>query len=185
MKAYRWLTLVAAALITALGALILVGASSTADAASPASCDLRLTVELTPDVPNPGDPGFLSSLLSNHPGYRLTLQQQDDDYAIVLDLTGPGPDYRCQNVIETMRRDARVLSVRVDPEDTQAVSVVTARVPREEHSHLHVSRAGIGSLYWAARNPAQAWRVLFPVQPGDADSAYEPSVTGDPWQLRR
>ena len=172
MKAYRWLTLIAAALITALGALILVGASSTANAASPASCDMRLIVELTPDVPNPGDLGFLSSLLSNHPDYRLTLQQEDDAYAIVLDLAGPGPGYRCQNVIETIRKDARVLSVRVDPDDTQAVSVVTARVPREEESNLHLSRAGIGSLYWAARNPAQAWRVLLPVQPGDADGAY-------------
>jgi len=36
--------------------------------ASPAVCNMRLSVELTPDVPNPVDLGFLSSLLSNQAG---------------------------------------------------------------------------------------------------------------------
>jgi hypothetical protein len=74
-------------------------------------CELRLSVELTPDVPNPGDVGFLSSLLSNHPGYRLILRRESSDSVIVLDLTGPGPGELCQNVIETMRKDGRVLAV--------------------------------------------------------------------------
>jgi hypothetical protein len=172
MKMYRWLTLIVAVLITVFEVLIFAGASSTANAASPAPCAMRLRVELTPDVPNPDDVGFLSSLLSNQAGYRLTLQPQDDQSVIVLDLTGPGPDYRCQNVIETMRRDARVLSVHVDSDETQAVSVVTAPVPPEGNSNTYLSHAGIGSLYWAARNPAQAWRVVFPVQPDDATDAY-------------
>ena len=172
MKAYRWLTLIAAAVITALGLMILAGASSTANAASPAACDMRLTVELTPDVPNPEDAGFLSSLLSNQAGYRLTLwRQESDSSVVVLDLAGPGPAYRCQNVIETLRKDARVLSVRVASDDTQDVSIVSAPVPREKESNVEISHAGIGSLYWAARNPSQAWRVVFPVQPDDADAA--------------
>jgi hypothetical protein len=75
---------------------------------------MRLTVELTPDVPNPTDVGFLSSLLSNHSNYRLTLSQQRSDSVMVLELNGPGPDYRCQDVVETMRKDGRVLSVHVD-----------------------------------------------------------------------
>ena len=174
MNTYRWLTLVAAAPIIAFAVLLfLAAASSTANAASPAPCAMRLSVELTPDVPNPRDPGFLSSLLSNHPEYRLTFLQQDDDSVVVLDLGGPGPEYRCQNVIETMRRDGRVQSVHVDSDETQAVSVVTAPTPPEEKSNIHVSLAGIGSLYWAAHHPAQAWNVVFPVQPGDADGAYE------------
>ena len=74
-------------------------------------CDIRLRVQLTPDVPNPRDLGFLSSLLSNHPGYRLTLRRESSDTNIVVDLTGPGPDDRCQNVIDTMRKDGRVLTV--------------------------------------------------------------------------
>lgn len=174
MKAYRLITLIAAILLTAIEVMILASASSKANAAEPAPCTMRLSVELTPDVPNSGDPEFLSSLLSNHPAYRLTLQQQDEEGSlVVLSLVGPGPGYRCANVVETMRRDARVLSVRVDSDDMEAVSVVAASVPPEEKSNLHLSRAGIGSLSWAAKNPAQAWRLVYPVQPGDADGAYQ------------
>jgi len=78
-------------------------------------CVVRLRVHLTPDVPDPRDLGFLSSLLNNHPGYRLTLRRESSDTDIVLDLTGPGPDDRCQNVIETMRKDGRVLAVHERP----------------------------------------------------------------------
>jgi hypothetical protein len=102
-----------AVLVTVLEILAFTAASSTANAASPAVCDMRLSVELTPDVPNPRDEGFLSSLLSNHPGYQLTLQREDNGSVIVLDLTGPGPESSCRNVVETMRRDARVRSVDV------------------------------------------------------------------------
>jgi hypothetical protein len=173
MKAYRWLTLIAATLITALGLLFLSAAGTSAHAAPAATCDMRLVVELTPDVPNADDPGFLSSLLSNQAGYRLTLQEQESDSVVVLHLAGPGPAYECQNAVETLRKDARVLSVRLDPDDTQAVSVVSTPVPQEDESDMHLSRAGLGSLYWAARHPAQAWRLLTPAQPGDATGAYE------------
>ena len=74
-------------------------------------CVLQLSVELTPDVPDPRDPGFLSSLLSNHPGYHLTLRRVSSGTVIDVDLTGLGPVDRCQNVIETMRKDGRVLAV--------------------------------------------------------------------------
>jgi hypothetical protein len=96
--------------------LLVPGSGSAANAAPPALCDLQLRVELTPDVPDPRDLGFLSSLLGNHPGYRLTLLQEADGSVIVLDLTGPGPGYVCRNVVEAMRRDARVLSVHVQRE---------------------------------------------------------------------
>jgi hypothetical protein len=96
-----------------LGAVVLVAVlgSNAAAAAASAPCDRRLAVELTPDIPNPRDEGFLSSLLGNHPGYQLTLRRQRHDSVIVLELTGPGPDYRCENVVEAMRKDGRVLSV--------------------------------------------------------------------------
>jgi hypothetical protein len=48
----------------------------------------------------------------------LTLRRQRDGSVIVLELTGPGPDYLCRNVIEAMRKDGRVLSVRVYEEST-------------------------------------------------------------------
>jgi len=84
--------------------------------ASPAVCNMRLSVELTPDVPNPVDLGFLSSLLSNQAGYRLTLQGWRPGSVIVIELTGSGPDSRCQDVVEAMRKDGRVLSIQVDQE---------------------------------------------------------------------
>jgi hypothetical protein len=84
--------------------------------ASAAVCDMRLSVELTPDVPNPVDSGFLSSLLSNQASYRLTLQGWRPGSIIVIELTGSGPDSRCQDVVEAMRRDGRVLSIHVDQE---------------------------------------------------------------------
>jgi hypothetical protein len=76
-------------------------------------CDARLTVELSPSVPRAGDDGFISSLLNNHFAYHLELLRQDDSSTIEVDLSGPGPSYRCQNVIESMRKDARVESIRV------------------------------------------------------------------------
>ena len=98
-----------ATLLTAAVAL----ASGLVDTADAAGCDRSLTVELTPDVPDPRDTGFLSSLLSNEVGYRLVFRGKIDDTNIALELIGPGPAYRCQEALDTLRRDARVLSVHV------------------------------------------------------------------------
>jgi hypothetical protein len=105
------------AILSAVLLVAVLGAKTVA-AEPPRPCDVRLSVELTPDVPNPRDLGFLSSLLSNHPGYELTLRLESNNSVIVLELTGPGPDDRCRNVIETMRRDGRVLTVDVQQESS-------------------------------------------------------------------
>jgi hypothetical protein len=83
-------------------------------------CDVRLAVELDPAVPDVNGAGFLSSLLNRHFNYRLELlrQNEQDPADIEVRLTGPGPEYRCLSVIETMRRDARVQSISI--ESTQA-----------------------------------------------------------------
>ena len=138
--------------------------SETASAAAATECDIQLTVELTPDVPDPSDAGFLSSLLNNHPGYRLELLRVIDPALIELDLVGPGPGYRCEGVIDTMRKDARVLSVRID--NTGETPSLTVMAPATAEELPHVSNNGIGSVYWAARHPSQAWRVLLPVRSG-------------------
>jgi hypothetical protein len=91
-----------------LAAVIGVGA---AVAAAPEGCDLYLSVELTPDVPNPRDLAFLSSLLTV-PGYQLVWRQQNGT-AVELELTGPGPEDQCRNVIAAMRKDGRVRSIHV------------------------------------------------------------------------
>jgi hypothetical protein len=149
MKTYRWLTRRKGI----FGAVLLVAVlgCNAAAAASPASCDMSLTVELWPDVPDPGDAGFLSSLLGNHPSYRLTLREQRSSTLVVLDLTGPGRGERCENVIEAMRKDARVLSVHAQPVDAQpanpadsdvAVAVVASPLHSEERSDTHLSATG-------------------------------------------
>jgi hypothetical protein len=99
-----------------IGAVVLfsVPVARTASAAAPGPCDVRLTVELTPDVPDPTDVGFLSSLLSNQIDYLLSLRRERSDSLLILELTGPGPDRSCQNAIETIRKDARVLAVHVN-----------------------------------------------------------------------
>lgn len=112
MKTYRWL-MRRRCIVTAVMLLSALGIHTAAAAPEPALCDMSLTVELWPDVPNPSDPGFLSSLLGNHGSYRLTLRRQRSSTEVVLDLTGPGPDDRCENVVEAMRKDGRVLSVHV------------------------------------------------------------------------
>ncbi len=102
----------AAVLIAVVELLTLAGASRTAHSA-PGDCMMRLRVELTPDVPDPTAAGFLSSLLGNHPGYELTLEGKPQDSVVVVDLTGRGPAYRCRRVLESMRKDGRVLSIHV------------------------------------------------------------------------
>jgi hypothetical protein len=100
-----------------LGALMLVAVldGNVAAAESAALCDVRLTVELSAEVPNPRDVGFLSSLLGKYPNYQLILRRQRSDFVLDLELIGPDTDYRCQNMVESMREDGRVLSVHVLP----------------------------------------------------------------------
>jgi hypothetical protein len=142
--------------------------STGAYAASPEQCSMRLVVELTPDIPNPRDPGFLSSLLSNHPEYQLTWVREDDLTTIVVDLTGPGPDDKCKAVVGTMREDGRVLTVKADTDNTQAVSITGHSTPEEVSPSFQVSRAGLGSLFWAALHPSEALTVVSAVEPDSA-----------------
>ena len=76
-------------------------------------CAMRLTVEVTPDVPNPSDAGFISSLLGNNPSFQLFLLQTVDDTHVILQLQGPGEAERCQAVVEALRNDGRVVSIDV------------------------------------------------------------------------
>jgi hypothetical protein len=78
---------------------------------APPKCSLSLSVEVTPDVPNPGNGAFISSLLGNHTEYQLFLLSVADDTHVNLRLQGPGPDERCQAVVDSMRSDGRVQSI--------------------------------------------------------------------------
>src|SRR5262249_5955123 len=92
----------------ALPGAVLAGPSSES------ACNRRLSVELTPDVPDPRDDSFLSSLLSNQVDYRLVFQGETEDSDILLELVGPGPAHRCQEVIQSMLKDGRVVSIHQD-----------------------------------------------------------------------
>src|ERR1700686_341007 len=109
MSVRRSSTLLAVALIAVLG-------GTSAAASSTAPRELRLKVQLTPDVPDPRDPGFLSSLLGNHSGYQLTLQGQRGDFVIDLELAGPGPLNACRNVLDALRKDGRSVFIQVQQE---------------------------------------------------------------------
>ena len=61
----------------------------------------------------------------------------------------------------------------VDSQEFEDISVIDASAPAEDTSDLHVSRTGIGSVYWAARHPAEAWRVVVPVTPDSESSLSE------------
>jgi len=99
---------------SAAAAILLLFATHTAkadDPAAPPQCSVRLSVEVTPDVPNPGNGAFISSLLGNHTDYQLYLLRVVDDTHINLQLQGPGPAERCQAVVDSMRDDGRVQSI--------------------------------------------------------------------------
>jgi hypothetical protein len=103
---------IAALAVTGGGGQLLIAPAT----AAPPRCELRLAVKLTPDVENPRDPSFLSGLLGNNAGYSLIYQRRrDDDARVVLDLTGPGPDYLCDGVVESIRRSGFVLAIDVLP----------------------------------------------------------------------
>ncbi len=158
--------------LLSIAAILLLG-SSAAYAESPAECTMHLVVELTPDVPNPQNSGFLSSLLNDHPAYQLNWVRKVDMSFVALDLTGPGPLEGCENVVDTMRRDGRVLSVYAEPDETNTVSVAAERAPPKESPRVSVSAYGFGALYWAALHPSQSWRIVLPVEPPTAATTRE------------
>lgn len=103
-----------AALSAAAANLILLASYcvSADEPVAPPQCAMRLSVEVTPDVPNPGNGAFISSLLGNHTDYQLYLLRVVDDTHVTLQLQGPGPTERCQAVIDDISNDGRVASVQ-------------------------------------------------------------------------
>jgi hypothetical protein len=100
-----------AAEVAIAAVLAMVAEALNAQPVSSPECAMRLSVEVTPDVPNPSDDGFISSLLGNHTEYQLFLLKPADDTHVDLQLQGPGPDDRCQAVVDSMRDDGRVQSI--------------------------------------------------------------------------
>jgi hypothetical protein len=119
MKRYLELTLAAALLIT-VHASPAAQAESSSQATPVAPCAMRLRVELAPDIANPRDAGVISSLVTSYPDYQLSLEHSDleNSSVLALSLRGPGPEAGCREVVQSMRRNARVVSVEVQADAT-------------------------------------------------------------------
>lgn len=99
----------------AIGASIACGVAGAGAAAaqSAKACQLKLIVQFSPEVQNPRDPGFLSSL-EGRPGFRLLWESgSSSNMSQTLELIGPAPAYRCMREVDRMRKDARVINIRV------------------------------------------------------------------------
>jgi hypothetical protein len=65
------------------------------------------------------------------------------------------------------------LTLPADSPEPEDISVVGVSLP-DGTSDPEVSRAGLGSLYWAARRPAaRAWKLILPITPDEAPIVYE------------
>lgn len=101
--------------VQAAATLVALLASPPDHAQTVAPCSVRLQVQLSPEVPSARDPGFLSSLAGS-PGYRLVwVRALKEQMSVLLELTGPGPAYRCEQEAARIAHDARVINLRVLP----------------------------------------------------------------------
>ena len=79
-------------------------------------------------------------------------------------------DLRPPNFFSAQWQD-RLQGLAVENSNETPEAIVITPLPEQE-PNVHLSRSGIGSLFWAAFHPTQAWRVLLPVQPGDDFDVY-------------
>ena len=98
-------------ILSAAACLCIALVAGSANAQGPPNCSARLLVKLTPDVPDPRAPSFLDSL-SADPLFHLFWVRTSAD-SVVLELTGPGPEYRCRSEIRRIRQDGRVVRLQV------------------------------------------------------------------------
>ena len=101
-------------------ALAMALSTSAAADTAPDRCHARLSLKLTPDVPNPRDPSFLSALTAD-PLYEITWVNGQDS-AVVVDLYGPATDYHCEQEINRLGRNGSILELQVLQQDTGAGS---------------------------------------------------------------
>ncbi len=104
--------------LLAAGTLAAVLCINDADSAIPERCHARLLLQLTPDIPNPRDPSFLSALTAN-PLYEIVWVEGNDTTATV-DLIGPATDYHCEDEIKRIRRDAHIMDLKVLQPDSES-----------------------------------------------------------------
>jgi len=75
------------------------------------------------------------------------------------------PDLRSLHV-----QNLQQVATSADSDDAVVVAIVAAQL-LPENSGMRLFATGLGSLYWAARHPTQAWRVLLPILPDTGSDA--------------
>ena len=73
--------------------------------------------------------------------------------------------------------DRAQIGTSPDFDDARAVTIAAAPLVLEETPEALPPAGGIAALYWAARHPAQAWRVFLPIQL-EGDSGANPAPLG-------
>ena len=99
-------------IIATAGIIVFSGGTVRSDETVP-QCTLQLSVTLQLEVRDAIDPAFLSSLIGNHADFRIFVLRQVSSHNIVVAVLGPGPAYRCEQVLNAMNHDARVESIQV------------------------------------------------------------------------
>ena len=75
--------------------------------------------------------------------------------------------------------DLQSILAQLTPEATrraradEAPHVTILGTPVRPEDRLNLMGTGIGSMYWAARQPAQVWKVLLPIVPNDGSAVSE------------
>jgi hypothetical protein len=82
-------------------------------------------------------------------------------------------DLRPTDPLSLKALDSLQTAPPADLDEAQDVAIVGTPLPPDESSDIHLTRAGLGSLYWAARHPGEAWTVLLPITPSDGSTASE------------
>jgi hypothetical protein len=83
--------------------------------------------------------------------------------AIVTAAAREGLDLRVPDLRSIPGLDQ--ITASAGSEEPEDITVIETSRPAEAASDVHVSRSGIGSLYWAFHHPANAWRAVAPITP--------------------
>ena len=115
-----------------------------------------------------------ANLPSPHPNLRAAMSEQDANPRNAPSLAHGPLDLRAPNL-----NQAQPPPVWTNPADSDnGLHVVIEGSPQSPEEGSNLSRTGIGSIYWAARHPAQAWRVVLPIVP-DGGSAGSPDIKAE------
>jgi hypothetical protein len=115
-----------------------------------------------------------ANLPSAQPNLRAVISEQDANTRNAPSLAHEPLDLRAPDLIQ-----AQLPPVSTNLADSaKGLRVVIAGSPQSPEERSKLTRTGIGSIYWAAHHPAEAWRVLLPIVP-DGGSAGSQDVKAE------